>query len=159
MGATVRYWYFGDPTQDPPEPSGSVKMTLHNGLYYVTDATSGHLTPAGLEAQLRSHTATDGLQIRVWVAQPPGKDRASLVVDLQRRLRTRILPDPQTTNKVDQVAQSAAIAESGRVRFLKGSWNADLLAALVSYPSSQDAQVFALAGALSKLTRTGVGFG
>jgi len=153
----VRAWDLAATAPTPgrdPDWTVGVRLAEHRGVWTVEHVVRHRLSPAGVEALIRSTAEQDGREIRV-VIEREGGASGKLIADHYGRSvlsgwNYRAVPKRQ--DKVSMAGPVASAAENGLLLLAPGEWRAALVDELVGFPQvAHDDQVDALSLAMSDL--------
>jgi predicted phage terminase large subunit-like protein len=159
---TVRYWDRAstkpnDENKDPDWTRG-IKMSKHkDGTFVVQHMASIRDNPAAVKKLLKSTASQDSRSVIIYLEQEPGSSGESEVQDLIQLLSGyATYADRPTGDKITRAHPVSAYSESGKIKVMRGAWNADFFTELENFPppknKGHDDQVDTLSGAFNKLT-------
>lgn len=162
VAARVRYWDKAG-TEGAGARTSGVRMSKgKDGFYYVEHVANAQLSTYQREEMMVRVGKQDYEEcgpIEIWHPQDPasaGLDsaRATNVKMAEAGLRARF--EPVTGDKEVRAGPFSSAAEGGRVRLVRGAWNAAFLEELISFPKGRfKDQVDASSSAFSKVSRIG----
>lgn len=160
----IRYWDFAATEARPgsdPDWTAGVLLGVKDGIYYVLDVRHVRASPLGVESLVKQTADLDGRGVPIWIEQEPGSSGVNTIDHYTRQVLSgrNVRGDRVTGNKLERMGPLAAQAEAGNVRLVRAAWNGAFLDEAESIPQGHDDMLDATAGAMEKLTRTGVGFG
>lgn len=155
----IRYWDRAatEPNESNPDPdwTAGVKLALaDDGYYYVEHVERFRGTPGKVTKSIRSLAEQDGNRVAVGIEQDPGQAGKFEAETYVRLLAGYIVfAVPPQGDKETRASPASVQAERGRIRIVRGTWNAAFLDELESFPKgSHDDQVDAFSGAFNQLT-------
>lgn len=124
-----------------------------DGFFYVTSVVKGQWTPGARDQVIAQTASGDGRHPWVVIEEEPGSGGIAQVDSLIRLLTGwRVEGVKATGDKVTRAAPAASQCEIGRVRLLAGTWNAEFLDELESFPEgTYSDQVDAFGMAFTKI--------
>lgn len=152
----VRAWDEGA-TAGGGDPSAGVRMEGPDGsgVYYVVHVERGRWDPSERDKRQRKTADADGREVKVRGQQEPGsagKSRADAFVRLLAGYSVTVLP--ATGDKATRADPFASQVNAGKVRLVRGTWNAEYVEELRTFPlGAHDDQVDASADAFDELSR------
>lgn len=141
----VRYWDLAATVKDYSDPSASVKMITVDDddgrqMFYVLDMTNEVMTPDRLEQRILGCANADGRGFAVRWEQEIGGSAA--IRDTAARIRNlsgfNAGGIKAFGDKIEGAKGFSAAAEQGRVKLLRGSWNAAFLNQFQGFPDQCD---------------------
>lgn len=156
--ASTRYWDMAStdlrPGADPDETAACRMDRTEDDQYYLLDLLHGRWSPGKLDRIIRETALADGPDCIQVFEQEGGASGKSIIYHYQRLLAgiAPVFGDRPTGSKVTRAMTFASYAEGGRVKLLRGPWNAALRDQLKSFPNgNHDDQVDACTGAYNWL--------
>lgn len=141
---------------EDPDWTAGVKVGLgEDGVFYVLDVVRFRDTPGGNEKRVAATASKDGRKVRIRMEQEPGSSGKSVISHYRRRvLRAYMFRGRRSTgDKTLRAETTAAFAEAGDIKVVRGPWNAEFFRELTRFPNgAHDDQVDALSGAIDDLT-------
>lgn len=136
-----------------PDWTVGLRMSMHDGIFYVEDVVRGRWSPNEVEKTLKNTASQDGPTIGIRMPEDPGaagkSDAATKVKLLAGYAITVVKP---TGDKATRAKPASAQAEAGNVRLVRAAWNDTFLDEVCSFPNAMfDDQVDAFADALNEL--------
>jgi predicted phage terminase large subunit-like protein len=120
---------------DPDYTAGVLLGKARDGTLYVLDVRRTRGRPQEVEALVKQTANEDGRSVKILMEQEPGS-AGVMVVDSFRRLLSgyNFQGIRSTGSKADRAQPLAAQAEGGRVKLMRGMWNAALLDEMEAFP-------------------------
>lgn len=155
----VRGWDLGATDDDAAPRTAGVRMSIDGeNRIFIEDVKKGHLSPAGVEALLRSTAKLDGVNVRGSLPQDPGQAGKSQVGYLIKKVLIgfNYRATPESGDKETRAQALAAQAEAGNVHLVNGPWIDEYLDELTTFPAGQFSdQVDASSRAFAELVERG----
>ena len=148
-----RAWDIGA-TKGGGDPTAGVKVgRARDGTFYVTDVFRGQESPSEVERTIMAMASMDGSNVAIRLPQDPGAAGKAYAQTLVKMLAGYpVKAVPPTGDKTTRATPSAAQAEAGNVRLLRGGWNEQFIDELCTFPAgAHDDQVDAFADAVNEL--------
>ena len=107
-----------------------------NGTYYVCDVIRTRSTPYDVERIVKQAATMDGMSVGIRLEQEPGSAGKTVISHYRRNVLLGYSVDskPATGDKVTRAKPMSAASEQGRVKMVRGAWNAEFLDELCSFP-------------------------
>jgi len=124
-------------------------------FFCITNVIRRQISPQELEKLVRQTAIADGLGTQIGIFQEPGAAGKALIAHYEANVvpEYRVIPIPQTKNKLVRSQPMLAGAESGKVKLLKGSWNDAFIKEFDTFPTGDfDDQVDSAAACYCHLT-------
>lgn len=158
----VRYWDRAacEPKDgSDPDYTVGVKMCVFNGIYYVVDVFRMRSTPFSVHSSIRKLASQDGKYCSIGLEQEAGASGIAECDYLKRDLSEYIVKVYRAEHSKEYRCKPASAAsEQGKVRLVRGEWNALFLSELQDFPRGRhDDQVDAFSGAFTMLQEGCVG--
>jgi predicted phage terminase large subunit-like protein len=133
-----------------PDYTAKVRGILaEDGSFTIVDAWETHCTPAELDGLIRATAQQEQGILQIFEREPGATGAAYL-----NHIRQMIGPIgvvPRNKDKVAHVRPLSALAEQGKLKILRGPWNALLISRLTGFPDGHDDLVDAAATAYNYL--------
>jgi len=157
LGPAVRYW--DKAATEPkvgadPDYTVGLKMSLHDGQFYVHDVIRFRGTPRTNEETIKLTAQLDGRTTNIVMEQEPG---SAGVNDISHYARSILVGysfrgNKTTGDKVSRANPFSAACEHGNVFLVRGPWIKDFLDELCIFPiGGHDDEVDAASGAFESL--------
>lgn len=152
----VRYWDKAGTEQGGAYTAGVLMSRTNEGLYTIEHVTRGQWS-SHARNQIMLQTAHDDRQkygnVTTWVEQEPGSGgKESAEITLREFAGFDVHAERATGDKTTRAMPFAAQCEAGNVQLVRGTWNADYVDELASFPDGSFAdQTDASSGAFNKL--------
>ena len=131
----MRYWDFGASGKKGDATAGA--LTAYDGTnLYILDVNSGKYSASQVLANFERTAMKDGPDVDIRIEQEPGAGSKLLINQFRKNptfKRYHIRGDKVKLKKNIRSFNLEALAEAGRVYWLKGSWNIDIIDHLVSF--------------------------
>lgn len=159
LGRRIRYWDRAatEPSESSPDPDWTAGLRMSeadDGFFYIEHVERFRGSPGKVSKRIKTTAESDGRLVSIGIEQDPGsagKFEASTYVTLLAKFVTFAVP-PQG-DKETRATPASVAAEHGRIRLVRGPWNAAFLDEVESFPKgAHDDQVDALSGAYNQLT-------
>ncbi len=154
----VRFWDLAGTAAEAgkdPDWTCGVKEGIQDGIFHLLDCERFQATSGTVELRVMATARRDGFQCEVVLEQEggsSGKAVAERYVQLLSAAGYIARARPSTTSKQIRAMPFLGQCENGRVRMVKGEWNAAFLEEAVVFPFGRhDDQVDAAAGAFAEL--------
>jgi predicted phage terminase large subunit-like protein len=155
--ARVRFWDRAASEQRPgADPDATVGLLMSkdpNGTYYVEHVAKMFSTPGKVQKAMVDFARQDGPNTTVAFHQDPGSagvEEAENTVKALDGYNVRFAI--ATGSKETRAKPTSAQAEAGRIKIVRGPWNADFLRVIESFPvAKHDDEVDGLSGAHAAL--------
>jgi predicted phage terminase large subunit-like protein len=155
LSRQARYWDRAATAGGGCATAGVLMGYGADGDIYILDVVRGHWAPGDRDRAMRRTAELDGPRVEIWVEQEPGSAGVDSVAATARLLAGfKVKPDRVTGSKDHRLEPLAAQAQAGRVRLLRGPWNAAFVEELCLLPNGpfRD-QADAAGGAYNQLAR------
>jgi len=133
-----------------PDYTAKVRGILaEDGSFTIVDAWETHCTPAELDNLIRATAQREQGILQIFEREPGATGAAYL-----NHIRQMIGPIgvvPRNKDKIAHVKPLSALAERGKLKILRGPWNALLISRFTSFPDGHDDLVDAAATAYNYL--------
>jgi len=108
-------------------------------LFYVINMVRKRLSPSGVEKLVRKTAIADGLNTIVYIEQEPGASGKALVEHYANTVlpEFKVVAVPASDGKLTRAQPFLAAAEAGKVRLIKGSWNALYIDEFKDFPGGK----------------------
>ena len=131
----MRYWDFGASGKKGDATAGA--LTAYDGTnFYILDINTGKYSASQVLNQFERTALKDGVDTRIRIEQEPGAGSKLLINQFRRNPNFKqynIRGDKVKLKKNVRSFNLEALAEAGRVYWLRGSWNIDIIDHLVSF--------------------------
>ena len=131
----MRYWDFGASGKKGDATAGALTAWDGNNLY-ILDINSGKYSASQVLSTFERTAIRDGVDTRIRIEQEPGAGSKLLINQFRKNptfKKYNIRGDKVKLKKNVRSFNLEALAESGRVYWLKGDWNIDIIDHLVSF--------------------------
>jgi predicted phage terminase large subunit-like protein len=131
----MRYWDFGASGKKGDATAGA--LTAYDGNnFYILDINTGKYSASQVLSTFERTALHDGVDTRIRIEQEPGAGSKLLINQFRRNPEFKqysIRGDKVKLKKNVRSFNLEALAEAGRVYWLKGDWNIDIIDHLVSF--------------------------
>lgn len=135
----MRYWDFG--ASGPKGDATSGALTGWDGTnLYIQNINSGNYTANQTLNAFERTALKDGKKVKIRIEQEPAAGSKLLITQLARNplfKKFNIRPDKVRLKKNIRSFNLEALAEAGRIYWLKGEWNIDIIDHLVSFTGQE----------------------
>lgn len=135
----LRYWDFGASGKKGDATAGMLSAWDGKNIYFL-NLVSGKFTANKVLTQFKKTAKKDGKEIKVRVEQEPGAGSKLLINNFRRDPDFKgynIRGDKVKYSKKVRAFDLEALAEEGRVYWLKGDWNMQVIDHLVSFTGKE----------------------
>jgi predicted phage terminase large subunit-like protein len=131
----MRYWDFGASGKKGDATAGA--LTAYDGNnFYILDINTGKYSASQVLSTFERTALHDGVDTKIRIEQEPGAGSKLLINQFRRNPEFKqysIRGDKVKLKKNVRSFNLEALAEAGRVYWLKGDWNIDIIDHLVSF--------------------------
>ena len=131
----MRYWDFGASGKKGDATAGA--LTAYDGNnFYILDINTGKYSASQVLSTFERTALKDGVDTKIRIEQEPGAGSKLLINQFRRNPAFKqysIRGDKVKLKKNVRSFNLEALAEAGRVYWLKGDWNIDIIDHLVSF--------------------------
>ena len=131
----MRYWDFGASGKQGDATAGALTSWDGTNLY-ILDINTGKYTANQVLANFERTAMKDGKEVKIRIEQEPGAGSKLLINQFRRNptfKKFNIRGDKVKLKKNVRSFNLEALAEAGRIYWLKGSWNIDIIDHLVAF--------------------------
>ena len=132
---TMRYWDFGASGKKGDATAGA--LTAWDGTnIYILDINTGKYSASQVLSTFERTALHDGVDTKIRIEQEPGAGSKLLINQFRRNptfKKYNIRGDKVKLKKAVRSFNLEALAEAGRIYWLRGSWNIDIIDHLVSF--------------------------
>lgn len=131
----MRYWDFGASGKKGDATAGALTAYDGNNLY-ILDINTGKYSASQVLSTFERTALKDGVDTRIRIEQEPGAGSKLLINQFRRNPEFKqynIRGDKVKLKKNVRSFNLEALAEAGRVYWLRGDWNLDIINHLVSF--------------------------
>lgn len=149
----VRYWDMAA-TENGGDWTAGALVAERDGLIFILDIRHTQASPRRVEELIRQTAMMDGKQVPIRWEEEGGSSGKIVSDHLTRRVLFGYNAKGirSTGSKVFRAEPVAALAEAGNVYLVKGTWNANFLDEISTFPvGSHDDQVDAVSGAVGAI--------
>ena len=116
--------------------TAGVRLSVHNGTYYVEDVIRERGSAADVERLILGTAKADGLNVKVSIPQDPGQSGKAQVAAFAKLLAGfNCRFSPESGDKESRALPVSAQAEVGNIKIVKGKWNDAFLEEITSFPA------------------------
>ena len=131
----MRYWDFGASGKKGDATAGA--LTAWDGTnLYILNINTGKYSASQVLATFEKTALRDGKEVKIRIEQEPGAGSKLLINQFRRNPKFKkynIRGDKVKLKKTVRSFNLEALAEAGRIYWLKGNWNIDIIDHLVSF--------------------------
>ena len=131
----MRYWDFGASGKKGDATAGA--LTAYDGTnFYILDINTGKYSASQVLSTFERTALKDGRDVKIRIEQEPGAGSKLLINQFRKNPTFKqysIRGDKVKLKKNIRSFNLEALAEAGRVFWLKGGWNIDIINHLVSF--------------------------
>lgn len=131
----MRYWDFGASGKKGDATAGA--LTAWDGTnFYILDINSGKYSASQVLSNFERTALKDGKNVKIRIEQEPGAGSKLLINQFRKNPTFKqysIRGDKVKLKKNIRSFNLEALAEAGRIFWLKGNWNIDIIDHLVSF--------------------------
>lgn len=142
---------------DVQAETASVKMALHDQIFYIEDVTADMLSPNDVATRIHSVVVDDGPSVTVGLSQDPGQ-AGKLELDFYKNLLNgyHIWDIRESGSKESRAKPLSAKAERGKVKLVRGPWNEKFIGQAINFPAGKKDIIDAASGAFSYFVDSGL---
>tara|TARA_R110002096_G_scaffold47085_2_gene125969 strand:+ start:4148 stop:5533 length:1386 start_codon:yes stop_codon:yes gene_type:complete len=121
------------------DPTGLQIGTKHNGNYYILSSIDKYMELPELVKFIPQHIIASGVNVSMSKVEPKasGKSIAQLIRN-QTRLNISEIKTPfVNSSKIENARMSSPYIEGGRVKLIRGNWNAHFLNQVGTFPNAK----------------------
>lgn len=151
----VRHWDLAASTRKTSPYTAGLKLGRGpDGVFYIGDVQRDRLEGAMVRALILQTAMLDGRECEISLPQDPGQAGKVQVLDYISMLAGFVAhAEPESGDKQIRAEPSAAQAEAGNMKLVRGDWNEAFLDEVSTFPAgAYKDQVDALSGAFGRLT-------
>ena len=135
----VRYWDLGASGDDGDATAGMLSAWDGETLYFV-DLVTGNFTPRQVLRNFKKTAFKDGRGVRIRIEQEPGASSKLLINKFRHEKEMKpynIRGDKVQLRKNIRSFDLEALAEDGKVAWVKGDWNMGVIDHLVAFTGEE----------------------